>query len=1061
MWGRGLLAGLILLSVVLLPSIASAQSSRETIAADTVAPVNQGNALLRGSVNPKRALHINVGLAVRNSQQLNELIQAASTPGSRQYGQYLSNAQYMAGYAPTGEEVNAVEAWLKSQGLHVTGVSRDNLLVHVRASAAAAERAFGVTINDYLADGREFHANAGAPSVPADLNVQWVSGLSNYQVFKPALTCIKVPKEKCGYDGGDFRAAYDISGDGKGQTLGFTLWGESLPQSDYTGYAEGTGNAALKVGAAAENGLEFIPIDGSTTESDTDNEVALDTEIAHGVAPGLHETYWLGHDHENSTMEDVLNEAANSSIAVISNSWAAQEAGCPADGGMETSLQHGAATGKTFYFATGDSGAASGCAYPADSQYAVAVGGTTLEVGAGSAWLSEEALEDGGGCSNSEPRPSWQTGIGSPLIYPSTPCSGRAEPDVSADSGIGTYLFFDGKAGCCTGGTSLATPIWSAASVIWNKNNAASGRPGIGFSAPLIYSLANDPTTYARDFHDITTGSNGFAAITGWDEATGWGSLNFNNLSNNQADIDYTGPTSATHGETITLSANLFDHETTNGLSGRTISFAAAGETCEATTDSTGKASCSVRIEDAPGHYSVIAVFAGDAGYQAMSATKPFTVLHIPTTVTYTGAIGGEYNDPVTLSASLTESGSSKGLSGQTLRFRLGKESCEATTDPSGNASCEVTPLDEPGSYTLEVSFAGEEPTYEHSSTSPAFTLEKEESEVSYTGSLTSDYHDEFTAAAKLVDPEGGAPIAGKPITFTLGGSDTCEATTDASGEASCSLTPHETGTQNIVAMFAGDNDYLSNSDTRSFSITPEETTMAYTGPTVILAGGSGATLTATMVEDGSNDNDGDPGSSAPVPPQKVTLALGSQSCEGTTNASGEVSCPIPSVSVPLGPEQVSATFPGDPFYAASSDEKTAIVFAFPSRGAFTLGDLTAASAEPETTVTWWSSEWALENSLSAGFAPPAFKGFAANVSLPTSTPPEACAEPWTSRPGNSPPPTASVPSYMGVLVTSSTTKSGSIVSGNTVHIVVVHVDPGYAPNPGSPGMGTIVATYC
>src|SRR5207244_11076667 len=132
-----------------------------------------------------------------------------------------------------------------------------------------------------------------------------------------------------------FRSAYDSPGDGKGQTVGFTLWGRSLPQSDYDGYAEATGETALKVGKAGDDGLEFITVDGSTTEEDTDNEVALDTQIAHGAAPGVHETYWLGHDNGNSTLEDVLNEAANSSVAIISNSWGAQSSGCPADGGME------------------------------------------------------------------------------------------------------------------------------------------------------------------------------------------------------------------------------------------------------------------------------------------------------------------------------------------------------------------------------------------------------------------------------------------------------------------------------------------------------------------------------------------------------------------------------------------------------------------------------------------------------------------------------------------------------------------------------------------------------
>jgi hypothetical protein len=49
----------------------------------------------------------------------------------------------------------------------------------------------------------------------------------------------------------------------------------------------------------------------------------------------------------------------------------------------------------------------------------------------------------------------------------------------------------------------------------------------------------------------------------------------------------------------------------------------------------------------------------------------------------------------------------------------------------------------------------------------------------------------------------------------------------------------------------------------------------------------------------------------------------------------------------------------------------------------------------------------------------------------------------------------------MGVLVSSSITKTGSAISGNTVHIVVVKTEPGYAPDPGHHGTGAIVATFC
>ena len=97
----------------------------------------------------------------------------------------------------------------------------------------------------------------------------------------------------CGYFGTDFRTAYDLTGTGEGQTIGFTLWGETVPQSDYTKYATDTGTTALTVGGAGPNGLEFIQVGGSSTINGKD-EVALDTEIAHAVAPGIHETYWLG-----------------------------------------------------------------------------------------------------------------------------------------------------------------------------------------------------------------------------------------------------------------------------------------------------------------------------------------------------------------------------------------------------------------------------------------------------------------------------------------------------------------------------------------------------------------------------------------------------------------------------------------------------------------------------------------------------------------------------------------------------------------------------------------------
>ena len=347
------------------------------------------------------------------------------------------------------------------------------------------------------------------------------------------------------------------------------------------------------------------------------------------------------------------------------------------------------------------------------------------------------------------------------------------------------------------------------------------------------------------------------------------------------------------------------------------------------------------------------------------------------------------------------------------------------------------------------------------SSVSHQVTVVQRPTVTTYTGATTGDYHDMVTLSGTLQDAATSGPLAGETLTFTLG-TQSCSGVTDGSGSASCALVLNQVpAAYTVTASFAGDSVYGPSSDTQPFAITREETTLTYTGPTVILANASSLTVSAHLVEDGANDNDGDGGSPPPNPSgQTVTFTLGAQSCSGTTDASGNASCTITPVSSQLGNQTITATFAGDAYYVGSSDSAQVMVFAFPSRGAFTLGDLTAAGAG-SSTVTWWSHSWSSLNNLSGGPAPNSFKGFAADVTLPTMSPPELCGTSFTTRPGNSSSPPNEVPSYMGVLVASSVTKSGSTISGNWGSIVIVKTDPGYAPNPGHPGTGTIVATFC
>ena len=119
--------------------------------------------------------------------------------------------------------------------------------------------------------------------------------------------------------------------------------------------------------------------------------------------------------------------------------------------------------------------------------------------------------------------------------------------------------------------------------------------------------------------------------------------------------------------------------------------------------------------------------------------------------------------------------------------------------------------------------------------------------------------------------------------------------------------------------------------------------------------------------------------------------------------------------------------------------------------GAFVVGDRTATGA-----VTFWGAQWSKRNVLSGVTAPAAFKGFALNPTTPS------CGVAWTTDPGNSaPPPPGPLPAYIAVIVTSAVTQSGSQISGNTAHIVIVQTNAGYDPNAGHAGTGTVVATIC
>ena len=127
--------------------------------------------------------------------------------------------------------------------------------------------------------------------------------------------------------------------------------------------------------------------------------------------------------------------------------------------------------------------------------------------------------------------------------------------------------------------------------------------------------------------------------------------------------------------------------------------------------------------------------------------------------------------------------------------------------------------------------------------------------------------------------------------------------------------------------------------------------------------------------------------------------------------------------------------------------------FEFPAGGDFVIGDLINLSGG--ATVYYWGSQWSQNNPMTRGSGPNAFKGFENGIAMPT------CGSTWTSRPGNSSNPPATVPQFMAVIVSSSVVKNGSTITGNVKKIIVVQTNAGYGPAPGHLGTGKVVAIIC
>ena len=116
--------------------------------------------------------------------QLEKFIDSQHDPKSPNFHKWLTAVQFGQLYGPAQSDVDAVDAWLTSQGFTVHGIYSNKMFIDFTGTAADVERAFGTQIRNYSVNGEMRFANASNPQIPAAL-VNAVQGVVSFNNFRP------------------------------------------------------------------------------------------------------------------------------------------------------------------------------------------------------------------------------------------------------------------------------------------------------------------------------------------------------------------------------------------------------------------------------------------------------------------------------------------------------------------------------------------------------------------------------------------------------------------------------------------------------------------------------------------------------------------------------------------------------------------------------------------------------------------------------------------------------------------------------------------------------------
>jgi subtilase family serine protease len=571
---RGLLAAALVAAVVGAAFALAARTSHRPAVAGTPVPrqARSLGPLSRGTV--RFALNLRL-----REHQLDSYLRHVSPTDSRET---LTAARFGGRFGQSDAQLAQLRGVLHRLGIGIDHLYPQRTAMLVRSSVSLLRRVFGVRFERYaLPDGRRYFAPISAPRIPAVLS-PYISGLGD--LSDHPIPSADVPTT--GLTPTVTAKAYDLTPlwnqgiKGQGQTIAIATAFGAINPADLQAFASRAGVPIPQITVKqVDGGSRYDPRHGS------DIEVDLDLQIVMGLVPGAHIIDYQGPDGTNGSpfeslghsLGDIYNQIEQDGLAqVVTTSYGFCEAALQQDNPgdqqlIDNSLKALEASNVTVFESTGDSGAFAclqslqiqpasklpsdrvglSVQTPSSTPYAVAVGGTRLEVRSDGAYLTESAWSNpltrnggGGGVSLVEPRPAWQRGPG--VIQPSlNPRGLRQTPDVAGpadpNSGFLECVTHPGesKPSCASGagGTSAAAPFWAASMLLVQQYAAAHGAGSLArcFAGPILYDLAAKRQP-VPPFHRVALGNNGYYPATGgWSFATGLGSPEVFNLAQDYA----------------------------------------------------------------------------------------------------------------------------------------------------------------------------------------------------------------------------------------------------------------------------------------------------------------------------------------------------------------------------------------------------------------------------------------------------------------------------------------------------------------------------------------------